>query len=195
MLWMTIEDQCFAARSALSPEVCEQLLAGIAQGQSDAFEAFYRQTARSIYAYALSLTRNAQNAQDAMMETYLAIRTHADRYAPCGKPLAWVFTIARNAVRMQQRAQVRELPLEELAEDAICVPDDRDAAIALREAMRILSEQEREIVTLHAVSGLRHREIAQALSLPLSTVLSKYTRALKKLRKRLSECDGEEGAR
>lgn len=195
MLWMTNEDSASAVRSALSPAQCEQLLLGIAQGQPDAFEAFYRQTARSIYVYALSLTRNPQNAQDAMMETYLAVRTHADRYTPRGKPLAWVFTIARNTVRMQQRAAAQEVSLEELTPAPICVPGDPDAAIVLHEAMRILLEQEREIVMLHAVSGLKHREIAQALCLPLSTVLSKYTRALKKLRKSLSECNGEEGVK
>ena len=38
-----------------------------------------------------------------------------------------------------------------------------------------------------AVSGLRHREIARDLGLPLSTVLSRYSRALKKLKRCLSE--------
>ena len=46
-----------------------------------------------------------------------------------------------------------------------------------------LNQQERQIVVLHAVSGFRHREIAQLLQLPLPTVLSKYHRALKKLKK------------
>ena len=37
-------------------------------------------------------------------------------------------------------------------------------------------------MTLHAVSGFKHREIAQMLGAPLPTVLSKYSRALKKLK-------------
>ena len=48
-----------------------------------------------------------------------------------------------------------------------------------------LSDEEREIVLLHAVSGFRHREIAAFLDLPLPTVLSKYRRALNKLRRML----------
>ena len=51
----------------------------------------------------------------------------------------------------------------------------------LRAALSLLSEQERQVVMLHAVTGLKHREIAQLLELPLATVLSKYRRALKKL--------------
>ena len=41
---------------------------------------------------------------------------------------------------------------------------------------------ERQVVTLHAVTGWKHKEIAALLDLPLSTVLSKYRRALQKLR-------------
>ena len=52
-----------------------------------------------------------------------------------------------------------------------------------------LEDQERQIVTLHALTGLKHREIAALLGLPLPTVLSKYSRALKKLRLAWKEAD------
>ena len=53
----------------------------------------------------------------------------------------------------------------------------------LTECLKNLSDEERQIVMLHAVSGFKHREIARLLEMPLSTVLSKYNRAMKKLRK------------
>ena len=53
---------------------------------------------------------------------------------------------------------------------------------AIRACMERLSDEERQIVVLHAVSGFKHREIASLLSLALPTVLSKYNRAIKKLR-------------
>ena len=52
-----------------------------------------------------------------------------------------------------------------------------------------LTEEERQIVILHAVAGFRHRETAELLDLALPTVLSKYHRALKKLRRHWKECD------
>ena len=55
--------------------------------------------------------------------------------------------------------------------------------VILSECLRSLSDEERQIVMLHAVSGFKHREIAGLLEMPLSTVLSKYNRAMKKLRK------------
>ena len=87
---------------------CERLLAGIARGDQEALGEFYQATDRAIYAYALSLTRSHHDAQDVMMETYLKIRSAAHLYQPCGKPMAWVFTIVKNLVRDQQRRAGRE---------------------------------------------------------------------------------------
>jgi RNA polymerase sigma-70 factor (ECF subfamily) len=53
--------------------------------------------------------------------------------------------------------------------------------------LELLSEEDRQIIVLHAVSGMKHREIAQIMHLPVSTVLSKYRRSLQKLRTALEE--------
>ena len=54
-------------------------------------------------------------------------------------------------------------------------------SMMLQTAMEILKEDERQIVLLHVSAGLKHREISENLGIPLSTVLSKYNRAMKKL--------------
>ena len=59
--------------------------------------------------------------------------------------------------------------------------------MVLKTAFELLSEEECRIIILHAVSGMRHREIGELLQLPVSTVLSKYNRGLKKLRRELEE--------
>ena len=53
--------------------------------------------------------------------------------------------------------------------------------LALQAALEILKEDERQVVMLHAAAGMKHREIAANLKMPLATVLSKYNRAMKKL--------------
>ena len=65
-------------------------------------------------------------------------------------------------------------------------PEDR---LTLESLLTVLSDQERQIVVLHALTGLKHRETAALLELPLPTVLSKYSRALNKLRAALKEAD------
>lgn len=49
------------------------------------------------------------------------------------------------------------------------------------EALKSLKEEERSIILLHDAGGMKHREIAELLDMPLPTVLSKYHRAMKKL--------------
>ena len=106
-----------------------------------------------------------------------------------GKPLAWLFTITRNLCRDLQRSRTRDGQApEDLENDArfsyVSDPTDR---LVLEAALKALGDEERQVVLLHAVSGLKHREIAQDLGLPLSTVLSRYNRALKKLKRHLTE--------
>ena len=56
---------------------------------------------------------------------------------------------------------------------------------ALKAAMNLLSEIQRQAVMLHALSGFKHHECAALLKIPLSTELSHYHRAIKKLKAHL----------
>ena len=59
---------------------------------------------------------------------------------------------------------------------------DVENRMLLEHLFSILCEEERTIVVLHMINGLKHREIAELIGLPLSTVLSKYNRSLKKMK-------------
>ncbi len=183
-LMMTVERIVAERKRALPDKECEALLERIGRGEREAFDAFYRATDRMLYAYALSLTCSHHDAQDVMMETYLKIRAAAHLYRPMGKPLAWVFTIERNLVRSHQRSLGKELPFADISEAELAFDpsNQTEEAIVLRAALRCLSEDERQIVILHAVSGMKHRELSELLDMPLSTILSKYARALAKLK-------------
>ena len=107
-----------------------------------------------------------------------------------------MFTIARNLCYMKFRDQKREadIGLSDLSEGELgeFCPQIEDAAdkMVLKAALHILNEEERQIVLLHTTAGMKHREIAADLEMPLATVLSKYNRAMKKLQKHLRE-EGE----
>ena len=173
----------------------EDLLLATARGDREAFRRLYQNTDKSIYGYILSIIKNESDAEEIMQETYMKVWTSAASYEAQGKPLAWMFTIARNLCFMRFRDRKREadISLEELTGDAqgeICVSLENAAEkLALNAALNSLSGEEREIVLLHAGAGMKHREIAGSLDMPLATVLSKYNRAMKKLQKIL----GKEG--
>ncbi len=58
--------------------------------------------------------------------------------------------------------------------------------MVIETAFKVLVDEERQILMLHAVSGLKHREIATVMDMSLNTVLSKYHRAIKKMRSELA---------
>ena len=58
--------------------------------------------------------------------------------------------------------------------------------ILLGEAMKILTDEERKVIILKAVAGLKHKEIATVLGMTPSTVRSKYHRAIKRLKQYLT---------
>lgn len=166
----------------------EEVFHGIANGEKETFCTLYQQTRSAVFTYALSLLHNQSDAEDAMHDTYLKIRASAHLYRPEGKPMAWILTITRNVCLMKMRSHkhIADFPVE----DAPPVLDfqqieDAEDRIVLKTAFRVLSGEECQIVFLHAVSGMKHREIADALNMPLSTVLSKYRRGLKKLKSEL----------
>ena len=131
-----------------------------------------------------SYLQHPQDAEDVTQAAVGRIWDNAASYRPQGKPMAWLLTVARNLalMRLRERGKTQELTDEEWSALPARAPDvTTEDRHVLRAALSVLSEQERQVVMLHAVTGLKHREIAQLLELPLATVLSKYRRALKKL--------------
>ena len=187
MTMMLVENHFKPLRPVMDPHDLEELLRQIALGSQQAFEELYRATDSAIYGYALSLMRNHHEAQDVMMDTYLKIRCAAHLYMPMGKPMAWILTITKTIARTKLRSAGRQIPLDDLEETTPSFDRDSEEAVALEQAMKVLGDQERQILILHAVTGLKHREIAEMLGMPLATVLSKYARSLKKLKKALEE--------
>jgi len=172
----------------------EKLFKLIGQNDMNALEELYHITERTLYAYILSIVKNHDETLDLMQETYLKIMSSAHLYKPMGKPLAWIFTIAKNLHLSKLRKGKKEYSIDsiEIENDLqFSYITDKEDKMVLETALRILDEDERKIVILYAVSGLKHKEIAESIGLKLSTSLSKYHRALTKLRKYLTE--GGEG--
>ena len=173
------------SRSERQDGVIENYIAKIAAGDQETLTLLYQQTSAAVYGFALSILKNKQDA-----DTYIQIWNAAGGYTPKGKPLAWIFTITRNLALMRIREQSRTVTIEPeswqslFADEPAVTSEDQ---LVLASLMETLSDQERQIVVLHAMTGLKYREIAELLNLRLPTVLSKYNRALKKLRNVLKE--------
>lgn len=184
ILQMILENAAQEELVTTKNEQIEKLIAGLARGNMYAMDKLYQLIKTDVYAFALSKSGNQQDAEDIMQDTFVQIYKYAKSYKPMGKPLAWIFTIATNLANRRFQLNQR-----------IILTDEEDAEVAdtrrfensvvdneyLTQLLNTLSREEQEIITMHVVSGLKHAEIARILGKPLSTVLSRYNRAIKKL--------------
>ena len=161
----------------------DECIFAIARNDLSYMNELYKLTHVQIYSYVLSVVKNKHDAEDITHDCYVAVHDNAYQYRSKGKPLAWMITIARNLslARLNERNSYEDIS-EYQIEDKRNTLSSVDR-ITLDTVLNTLSDEERQIVILHAISGFKHREIASILDLGLSTVLSKYNRAMKKLKK------------
>ena len=170
------------------------LLLDIAAGKRDALAELYWHTQTAVYGLALSYLKNPHDAQDLTQDVYVHVWNHAGQYRPVGSALGWLLTICRNLCLMHLRQEERQTTLDDEAWDAIPAAPcglTQEEQVLLQHALGALGDEERRIVLLHAITGMKHREIGVLLKLPLPTVLSKYHRALKKMRSFLEGDDAK----
>ena len=176
-------------RSGRNPRI-ERLILRLAEGDPSSLGELYELIKTDIYAFALSKLANAEDAEDITHDTFVGIYKNAPMYQPMGKPLAWIFTMEHNLIRRHVTVRGRTVSLDETVEIPDTGGDLAEKIVKsefLRTLLSVLDEEERTVIALHINSGLKHREIARVLDKPLSTVLSKYNRAIKKLKSIVKE--------
>ncbi len=168
----------------------EKLIKDMSQGNTGSFARFYEATKASVYGFALSILKRPQDAEDIMQETYMNAYRNSGSYRPEGKPLAWLLRITRNlSIDILRSSANRELTLEDMDYHTT----EEDFSDASNENMLLISllmklpREDRQIMMLHSVAGLKHREIAQLLDIPIATSLSRYHRSKVKLQSFLEE--------
>lgn len=174
----------------------EGLFEKIANGDDAAFTELYYASCRQIYGFLLALTKNKEDAEDLLQNTYIRIRNGSHLYRKQGTPMTWMCAVAKNQfldfVRKKSKGvsvdfdEVEKYVSEGLG-TGVKQHKDVENEMVLEKAFEILNKQERTIVVLHMIDGLKHREISKITGIPLSTVLSKYNRSLKKLREFIKE--------
>lgn len=170
----------------------DRLLLAVGTGDREALGQVYGCTRGAVYAAALGVLGNHHAAQDVTQDAFVRLWEAAPSYRSQGSPMAWILTVTRNLALTALRQEGRTEGLSPEAWEAIPGgegPEEAEDRLVLKAAMGALDETERQVILLHAVSGLKHREIAALMDRPLSTVLSKYNRGLKKMKKQL---EGEE---
>lgn len=164
----------------------EELFEQIKEGNQDAFKELYEASYRPLYAFLLSLTQNAHDTQDLMQDTYIQIYKNCGQYKKQGNPMAWIMKVAKNLFLMKLRKDgVRQTDSYEELENVLgtdCIKNVENR-ILIEKMFEVLTFEERELIILHDVSGLKFKEIAMVLDKPIGTVLTRYNRSIKRLQK------------
>ena len=150
----------------------------------------------ALFGYAMTLTRDATEAEDLVQETYLRAASAANRPGSDSNLKGWLFVIMRNAWLNQLRhrnsgPRFVDLEANEQAPD----PTQESPHVLylrklereqVRVAIESLPDAYREIIVLRDIEGFTYQEIAMVLECPAGTVMSRLGRARGKLRKLLS---------
>ena len=145
-------------------------------------ERLYADHATEVFRLALVILRDQTRAEDVLQETFLKVQQ--TRALPgAGKERAWLMAIARNATYDALRRDSREVPTE----DAVLQLHAPEISWEYTDLLEGLSVLERDIVSLHIIGGLTHKEIARMLGMSVHGEKKRYERALEKLRRDMEE--------
>ncbi len=152
-----------------------------------AFEQYYREAYPLVYNYIFRRVADRTAAEDVTSEAFLRAARFFDRFdAERAKFSTWVISIAHNCIIDYYRHDPATADLEEIPEGVYADENDFaqqtvDADLASK-LLSALDPAERELVAMKYYEGKRNVEIADELGINLSTVSTKLSRAVAKMR-------------
>lgn len=171
-------------------ESIEKLAKRAQKGDREAFIRLIERQKLSMSRIALSILHNEEDAADAIGETVL---TAFDRLQTLREPRffkTWLTRVLICHCYDLLRGQKRLIPMEQLPEAEVPQPD-REQAMDVRRSLEQLAENDRLVLTLHYMDGLKVREIAALLSVKEGTVKTRLMRGRQRFKKIYMEQEGE----
>ena len=174
-----------------------------AEARRDEFEAQALPHLRALFNLAYRLTRNEKDAEDLVQDTYLRAFRFFHRFEPGTNIRAWLCRILKNQFlnRVQQAKPLTGMPDLTGAADPHLVLEsafphtpsrtpeqevmDSVTAGEVEEAMALLPPEYRMVVTLALSEEMSYKEIADAMGIPIGTVMSRLHRGRKFLQSKL----------
>jgi RNA polymerase sigma factor (sigma-70 family) len=161
------------------------------------FEALYAAEGRRVLAYALRRTDQPADAADVLAEVFLVAWRRLDAVPPGDDARLWLYGVARRVLANQRRSIRRRDRLGQrlagvLSEHVVADPAEAAGSSGVvREALRRLSDADREVIQLTIWEGLDATQVAEVLGVPAATVRTRLHRARRRLRSSLAEMEGD----
>jgi RNA polymerase sigma-70 factor (ECF subfamily) len=174
--------------------------------QGAAFEELAMPLFDSLYNFAHWLTQSREDAEDLVQETFAKALKGFGTFQPGTNFRAWMFRILRNTFltsRSGLAATATKLPLNEEEDEMVLTPSPRTPesllleklqAETLQNAIAGLPVEYREVLLLADVEEMSYQEIADAVGIPMGTVMSRLSRARRAVRAQLQGGERKQGA-
>ncbi|OEX99011.1 RNA polymerase subunit sigma [Corynebacterium sp. BCW_4722] len=164
-----------------------------------------------LYGGALRMTRNPQDAEDLVQETYLKAYNAFDSFKPGTNLKAWLYRIMTNTyINSYRKKQRRPLvtSADDVTDNQLYTSSSHDSTglesaevealklmpnSRISDALNALNEDYRMVVYYADVEGLAYKEIAEVMDIPIGTVMSRLHRGRKQLRGMLKDVAQERG--
>lgn len=180
--------------------------------RKEQFEAVAMPLANLLYATALRMVGNAAKAEDLVQETYVRAWQNFDRFTLGTNFKAWIFQILTFLYKNERRsAKSREATVDYSTNDVIPASETPDGLFEggtdinwealypalvddrFKRALDRLDEDQRSVLLLVTLGDLSYQECADALGIPIGTVMSRLFRARKQLQEELAAYVKSEG--
>jgi len=188
-----LNSQMKRSRTPLENE--RQLVLQAQAGSGEAFGQLYDAYMERIYRFVYFRVEDQQTAEDITSQVFLKAWSNLGRFRFSRTPyLAWLYTIAHNAVIDHYRTRKVTTALEDVQlsqpDYAEAVENEIDVTVEMKSvkaAMRTLTDEQQQVLTLKFMDGLSNNEIARHLGKREGAIRALQMRGLQALAKQLAE--------
>lgn len=166
-------------------------------GDKEAYANIINKYKNQLYATVLRMTRNPQDAQDFVQDSFIKVYNNLDKYNASGSFSSWLYRVAINHCMDEFRKKQYTTVKVEIDEQLVVNPNHPEVIFLKTEKSRqlerlvsTLPDDERLIILLRYVNEVNYEEISEIAGVPLSTVRNKLHRAKKKMRETMKREGG-----
>jgi RNA polymerase sigma-70 factor (ECF subfamily) len=174
-----------------------ELVRSIAAGDQLALHALYQRTHRIVFTLVVRITSNRETAEEVMLDLFHEVWKRASTYDPQGgSVVGWIMNQARcraiDRLRFDQRKKRlntypdRLLPTTDIVDPQQTLIFEEQSRL-LKEALNVLTSEERQAIETAFFSEMTYQEVATRLRQPLGSVKTRIRSGLAKLRQTLGE--------
>jgi RNA polymerase sigma-70 factor (ECF subfamily) len=173
------------------------LVQSIAAGDQRALHALYERSHRIVFTLIVRITANRETAEELTLDVFHDVWRRASTYdAANGSVIGWIMNQARSRAIDRLRFELRKKRVNPHTDDPLPAAaagdpheafDLREQGRLLRDALTVLTPDERQVIETAFFSELTYHEVAARLNQPLGTVKTRVRSGLAKLRQALAK--------